>query len=148
MSTSRDLRITVIPPEVETTASGSDAAQRLRVAAYCRVSTNSEEQLNSYQAQLDYYVAQIKSHPDWVLVGIYADRGISGTAVKGRKEFKRMIRDCERGKIDLIITKSVSRFSRNTLDGLEFVRKLKNIGVGVFFEKENVNTLTLDNNWF
>lgn len=145
MSGSRDLRVTVIPPEAEATVSGSDVAQRLRVAAYCRVSTNSEEQLNSYQAQLEYYVTKIKSHPDWILVGIYADQGISGTALKGRKEFKRMIRDCERGKVDLIITKSVSRFSRNTLDGLEFVRKLKNIGVGVFFEKENVNTLTLDN---
>ena len=113
MSTSRDLRITVIPPEAETTVSGSDVAQRLRVAAYCRVSTNSEEQLNSYQAQLDYYVTQIKSHPDWTLIGVYADQGISGMAIKGRKEFKRMIRDCERGKIDLIITKSISVFSQH-----------------------------------
>lgn len=145
MSENRHLRVTKIPPEAEDFASGSFYAQPIRVAAYCRVSTNSEEQLSSYQSQLEYYHAKIKTDPGWVLVAVYADQGISGMSTKGRKQFNKMIRACHRGKIDLIITKSVSRFVRNTLDGLDYIRQLKEIGVGVYFEKENINTLTLEN---
>ena len=119
--------------------------QRLRVAPYCRVSTSSEEQLDSYQAQIEYYTEKIAAQQEWTMVDMFADEGKTGTSTKKRKEFLRMIKACEKGKVDLIITKSVSRFCRNTLDGLDYVRRLKRMGVGVFFEKENVNTLYMDN---
>ena len=117
----------------------------LRVAPYCRVSTNSEEQLDSYQAQIEYYTERIAAQPEWTMVDMFADEGKTATSTKKRKDFLRMIKACEKGKVDLVITKSVSRFCRNTLDGLDYVRKLKRMGVGVFFEKENVNTLYMDN---
>ena len=117
----------------------------LRVAPYCRVSTNSEEQLDSYQAQIEYYTERIAAQPEWTMVDMFADEGKTATSTKKRKDFLRMIKACEKGKVDLIITKSVSRFCRNTLDGLDYVRRLKRMGVGVFFEKENVNTLYMDN---
>ncbi|MPM03033.1 hypothetical protein SDC9_49292 [bioreactor metagenome] len=145
MSEVKRPKVMIIPAEVEKSASVDAYASRLRVAAYCRVSTSSDEQLSSYQAQLEYYSDRVNGNPQWSLVEIYADQGITGTSTKHRKQFMRMIKDCEKGKIDLIITKSVSRFSRNTLDGLEYIRKLKSIGVGVYFEKENVNTLIMDN---
>jgi len=109
-----------------------------RVCAYCRVSTDSEEQMESYNAQVSEYEEIITKNQDWEFVDIYADAGISGTNVKHRLAFNRMIRDCESGKIDLVITKSISRFARNTVDCLKHVRALKNIGVEVFFEKENI----------
>jgi len=109
-----------------------------KVCAYCRVSSDSNEQMESYNAQVSEYTKTITDNPDWELVDIYADAGISGTNVKHRLAFNRMIRDCENGKIDLIITKSISRFARNTVDCLKHVRDLKNIGVEVFFEKENI----------
>ena len=120
-------------------------SQRLRVAPYCRVSTDSDEQLTSYAAQIEYYTAKIAANPAWTMVRLYADEGITGTSTKKRKQFNKLIADCEAGKIDLVITKSVSRFGRNTLDGLQYTRKLKRLGVGVYFEKENVNTLHMDN---
>ena len=120
-------------------------SQRLRVAPYCRVSTDSDEQLTSYEAQIEYYTAKIAGNPEWTMVRLYADEGITGTSTKKRKQFNKLIADCEAGKIDLVITKSVSRFGRNTLDGLQYTRKLKRLGVGVYFEKENVNTLHMDN---
>lgn len=112
-----------------------------RVAAYARVSTDEEEQLTSYEAQVDYYTRYIQANPDWELVEVYADEGISGTNTKKRKNFNRMIEDALAGKIDRIVTKSVSRFARNTVDTLTTIRKLKDKGVGVFFEKENIDTL-------
>ncbi|MBM6976587.1 recombinase family protein [Intestinimonas butyriciproducens] len=112
------------------------------MAAYCRVSTDSEEQINSYTAQKAYYTQKIEESPDWELAGIFADEGITGTSMKKRKEFNRMITACKRGGIDLILTKSLSRFARNTVDCLETVRMLKARGIGVIFEKENINTLT------
>ena len=115
---------------------------RQRVAAYCRVSTDSEEQINSYDAQKAYYTQKIEESPEWELAGIFADEGITGTSMKKRKEFNRMITACKRGSIDLILTKSLSRFARNTVDCLETVRMLKARGIGVIFEKENINTLT------
>lgn len=105
---------------------------KMRVAAYCRVSTDSEEQLNSYEAQKTYYTQKIQDSPDWEMAGIYADEGISGTSLKKRTQFNKMITACKRGHIDLIITKSLSRFARNTVDCLDTVRLLKANGIGVY----------------
>ena len=118
--------------------------RQLRVAAYCRVSTDSDEQLESYEAQLAYYTDTIAKNPKWRFAGIYADEGITGTQANKRPGFQKMIKDCERGKIDFILTKSVARFARNTVDSLKYVRKLKAMGVGVFFEEENLYTLKDD----
>ena len=118
--------------------------KRLRVAAYCRVSTDTEDQLNSYKSQVKYYTELIKSKPEWSLAGIYADEAITGTQVKKREDFQRLINDCMNGDVDMVITKSISRFARNTLDTLKYVRMLKDKGVAVFFEEENINTLTMD----
>ena len=120
-------------------------AKKLRVAAYCRVSTDDEEQLTSYEAQIEKYTQTIGDNPDWTLVEIFADEGITGTSTKKRDEFNRMMSLCKRGKIDLIITKSISRFARNTLDAISHVRNLKTMNIGVMFEKENINTLTMTN---
>ncbi|MFZ5975895.1 MAG: recombinase family protein [Bacillota bacterium] len=117
---------------------------RLRVAAYCRVSKDSEEQLNSYNSQMKYYKEFVESNPNWLLVDIYADEAISGTQVTKRTDFQRMITDATNGLIDLIITKSISRFARNTLDTLKYVRLLKERNIAVIFEKENINTLTMN----
>ena len=114
---------------------------RLRVAAYCRVSTDQEEQESSYEAQCAHYTSFITSNAGWELAGLYADEGISGTSMKYRDSFKRLIQDCEAGRVDLVLTKSISRFSRNTLDCLQTIRKLKALGIAVQFEKENINTL-------
>ncbi len=113
-----------------------------RVAAYCRVSTEQDEQANSYEAQIEHYTKEIAKHKDWVNAGIYADKGITGTWAEKRPEFIKMIRKCKQGKIDLILVKSISRFARNTVDCLEYIRELKELGIGVIFEKENINTLT------
>ena len=115
--------------------------QKKRVAAYARVSTDEDEQLSSYEAQVDFYTRHIKSKAEWEFAGIYADEGISGTNTKKREEFNRMVNDALAGHIDLILTKSVSRFARNTVDSLITVRKLKEKGVEVYFEKENIYTL-------
>ena len=112
-----------------------------RVAAYCRVSTDSEEQLTSYQNQMRVYTEMIAANKKWEFAGLYADEGISGTRADKRPEFQRMIRDCQNGKIDYIITKSVSRFARNTVECLEYVRSLKAQGIGIFFEEQNIDTL-------
>ena len=141
-TTTLDRRVRVIPATKTQGAIHSAHDGKKRVAAYCRVSTDSEEQLNSYEAQKSYYTQKIADSPDWEMAGIYADEGISGTSMKKRTEFKKMITACKRGRIDLIITKSLSRFARNTVDCLETVRLLKANGIGVYFEKENINTLT------
>ena len=112
-----------------------------RVAAYCRVSTDSEEQLTSYQNQMRVYTEMIAANKEWAFAGLYADEGISGTRADKRPEFQHMIRDCQNGKIDYIITKSVSRFARNTVECLEYVRSLKAQGIGIFFEEQNIDTL-------
>lgn len=112
-----------------------------KVAAYCRVSTDFAEQASSYEAQVTYYTNYINGHVDYEHVKIYADEGISGTSTKKCEQFNAMIADCKAGKIDMIITKSISRFARNTLDCLTFVRLLKDLGIGVIFEKENINSL-------
>lgn len=114
---------------------------KLRVAAYCRVSTDSEEQASSYEVQVEHYTQFIQKNPKWELAGIFADDGISGCNTKKRDEFNRMIEECMAGKIDMIITKSISRFARNTLDCLKYIRELKEKNIPVFFEKENINTM-------
>lgn len=140
MPTAPNVRI--IPAKAQT-AENRNKYHQLRVAAYCRVSTELEEQQNSYQVQITYYTDLINKNKDWTLAGIFADEGISGTQTKKRTEFNRMIRLCKNKKIDLIICKSASRFARNTVDCLENVRLLKSLGIGVIFEKENINTLTM-----
>ena len=117
---------------------------KLRVAAYCRVSTDSDEQATSYEAQVEHYTTFIQQNSEWEFAGIFADDGISGTNTKKREEFNRMIEECMAGRIDMIITKSISRFARNTADCIETVRLLKGLGVGVIFEKENINTLSAE----
>jgi site-specific DNA recombinase len=117
---------------------------RLRVAAYCRVSTDSEEQLASLETQKSHYEAYIKANPEWVFAGIYYDEGITGTKKAKRAELQRLLSDCENRKIDFIVTKSISRFVRNTLDCLEIIRKLNGLGIHVYFEKENINTRSMD----
>lgn len=118
--------------------------EQKRVAAYCRVSTDSEEQLTSYQNQMKVYTEMIAANKEWRFAGLYADEGISGTRADKRPRFKQMIKDCLDGKIDYIITKSVSRFARNTVDCLDTVRMLKAKGIGVFFEEQNIDTLKSD----
>ena len=133
-------KVTVIPARKQSRTQ-TEEAPKLRVAAYCRVSTDSDEQATSYEAQIEHYTEYISKHPGWVLAGIYADGGISGTNTKKREEFNRLIADCMNDCIDMVITKSISRFARNTLDCLTYIRQLKSKNIPVFFEKENINTL-------
>lgn len=114
----------------------------IKVAAYCRVSTEQDEQANSYEAQIEHYTNEIGKHKNWLNAGIFADKGITGTSAQKRPDFIKMIKKCRQGKIDLILVKSISRFARNTVECLEFIRELKSLGIGVIFEKENINTLT------
>lgn len=120
------------------------AINKKRVAAYCRVSTDSDEQMNSYQSQVSHYKDLIMQNKEWTFVDVYADSGISGTQSNNRDEFQRMISDARSGIIDIIITKSISRFARNTMDTLKYVRMLKEDNVAIIFEKENINTLAMD----
>ena len=129
-----------IPAKINIAEEIKQAHRQLRVAAYCRVSTAQEEQLNSYDVQVRYYTERIRSEPKWAFVGIFADRGLSGTSTKKRDEFNKMIKQCRRGKVDMIITKSISRFARNTADVLKYVRMLKEIGVDIFFEEQNIHS--------
>lgn len=115
--------------------------QKLRVAAYARVSTDSDEQATSYDAQVNHYTDYIKKKPEWDFAGVFADEGVSGTYTKKRDGFNKMIDECMKGNVDMIITKSISRFARNTLDCLKYIRELKEHNIPVFFEKENINTM-------
>ncbi len=136
-------RVTIIPATKDATSQRKPRRRnKIRVAAYCRVSTDSEEQLNSYESQKRTYTQKIAENPEWEMAGLFADEGITGTSLQKRTEFNRMIAACKRGSIDIILTKSLSRFARNTVDCLEIVRMLKARGIGVIFEKENIDTLT------
>ena len=139
METAPNVRIIPVKQQINGV---TNQRRKLNIAAYCRVSSESDEQQNGYQVQIEYYTNYILSNPEWNLVDIFADEGISGTQTKNRTEFNRMIRMCKKKKIDLILCKSTSRFSRNTVDCLDNVRLLKSLGIGVIFEKENINTLT------
>jgi DNA invertase Pin-like site-specific DNA recombinase len=132
--------VIVIPATIHR-GSSKKLDRQLNVAGYCRVSTEQDEQLMSFETQKKFYSLLIARTPEWSLAGIYADSGISGATAEKRPDFMKMIRHCKAGKIDLIITKSISRFARNTLDSIGYVRKLKAMGIGVLFEKENINSL-------
>ncbi len=136
-----DMRVVMIPAksreEIQRTT-------RLKVAAYCRVSTDQEEQESSYEAQIGYYTEKISNNTEWQMAGIFADEGISGTQAKKRPEFLKMIRLCRQRKIDMVLTKSLSRFARNTVDCLKYIRELKELGIAIVFEKEQLNTLETD----
>lgn len=129
-----------INPTISSTAD-SNRCRQIRVVAYCRVSTKQEEQLNSYETQVKHYTEKIRGEPKWKLVEIFADKGITGTSVKNRDEFNKMIRLCKKKKVDMIITKSISRFARNTLDCLKYTRLLKSLGVDVFFEEQGIHSM-------
>ena len=142
ITSQNDMRIIVIPPKAKEKIKKSEKC--LQVAAYCRVSTNDEDQKTSYEAQIEYYTDKINKNPEWMFAGIFADEGITGTQAKKRPEFLKMIRLCRKGKIDMILTKSLSRFARNTVDSLDYIRELKSLGIAVVSEKENINTLTAE----
>ncbi|NLT15890.1 MAG: recombinase family protein, partial [Clostridiales bacterium] len=131
-----DLKVTKID---ESIAHSTEPA-KLRVAAYCRVSTGTDEQQESLETQIRHYESYIKANPNWEYAGLYYDEGITGTKIEKRPDLLRMIADCENGRIDYIVTKSISRFARNTTDCLELVRKLQKLGVFIYFEKENIDT--------
>lgn len=133
--------VRVIPATVNITEEIKKCYRQLRVAAYCRVSTKQEEQLNSYEVQKSHYEERIRNEPKWTLVGIYADKGITGTSTKHRDEFNKLIRQCKKGKVDMIITKSISRFARNTLDCIKITRMLREINVDVYFEEQNLHSI-------
>ena len=134
--------------KIESVQNAETVKQRLRVAAYCRVSTGSDAQLESLNVQKSHYERYITSRDDWQFAGLYYDEGITGTKTEKRPELLRLIADCEAKKIDLVITKSISRFSRNTTDCLELVRKLLSLNIPLFFEKENINTGSMESELF
>lgn len=133
--------VAIIPPQVKYDMHVRVEQKKLKVAAYCRVSTLLEQQEGSYEAQVDYYTEKINSNPNWKCAGIFADDGKSATQTKKRDDFNSMIDACMAGKVDLVLTKSVSRFARNTVDALQYIRKLKEKNIPVIFEKEGVNTM-------
>lgn len=144
MSTTPPTRtVTVIPPKAPESRPDQLLKKKLRVAAYCRVSSEKDEQINSFEVQVEHYTEKISSNPQWKNAGIFADEGISGTSMKKRDNFLRMLRHCREGRIDLILVKSVSRFGRNTVEVMDTVRKLKKMNVGVVFEKENLDSRTM-----
>lgn len=129
-------------PQVQVIQPIQQQPKRLRVAAYARVSSDSEDQLNSLSVQVDYYTHLIQENPNWDFAGIYADEGITGTSTKHREQFNRLMDDCRAGLIDRVLVKSASRFARNTADALASVREMKSLGVTVVFEKEGFDTET------
>ena len=131
--------VTVIPPKAV-------QPDILRVAAYCRVSSDSADQLHSYATQIKEYTERINGHAGWELVDVYADEGLTGTRMDKREDFNRMLADCRKGRIDKVLVKSISRFARNTRDCLASLRELSRLGVSVYFEKENIDTGTLTRN--
>jgi DNA invertase Pin-like site-specific DNA recombinase len=134
----------LITAKINTDSAKSTKMKKLKVCAYCRVSTDKDEQLNSYENQVDHYENYIKDNKDWEYVGIFADEAVSGTSLKNRTEFKRMIQECLNGKIDMILVKSIARFGRNTADILQYVRLLRDNNVAIYFETERINTLNSD----
>lgn len=134
-------RVRTIAPTIQPVNAHSTQSMTKRVAAYCRVSTKQDEQLNSYENQVNHYTERIHREPGWKLAGIYADKGITGTSMKKRDEFNKLIRQCKRGRVDMIIVKSISRFARNTLDCIRITRMLREIKVDVYFEEQNLHSI-------
>ena len=141
MTQSRPEPKVIVIPAKEESPQDQEKKKNLRVAAYCRVSTKKDEQLNSYENQKAYYTEKIMANPDWTMAYIFADEGITGTSAYKRKDFLRMIRHCRQGKIDMILAKSVSRFARNTLDTISYTRELRSLGIAVIFEEQNINSI-------
>ena len=141
MTQSRPEPKVIVIPAKEESPQDQEKKKNLRVAAYCRVSTKKDEQLNSYENQKAYYTEKIMANPDWTMADIFADEGITGTSACKRKDFLRMIRHCRQGKIDMILAKSVSRFARNTVDTLNYTRELRDMGIPVIFEEQNINSI-------
>ena len=141
MTQSRPEPKVIVIPAKEESPQDQEKKKNLRVAAYCRVSTKKDEQLNSYENQKAYYTEKIMATPDWTMADIFADEGITGTSTCRRKDFLRMIRQCRQGKIDMILAKSVSRFARNTLDTISYTRELRSLGIAVIFEEQNINSI-------
>ena len=133
--------VEVIPATWNPTDESSREIRKLRVAAYCRVSTELEQQQSSYDIQIEYYTRHIMQNPNWIFAGVFADDGRSATNTFRRDDFNQLMNQCMKGKVDMVITKSISRFARNTVDCISWVRKLKEKNVAVYFEKENLNTL-------
>ena len=133
--------VEVIPATWNPTDESSREIRKLRVAAYCRVSTELEQQQSSYDIQIEYYTRHIMQNPNWIFAGVFADDGRSATNTFRRDDFNQLMDQCLKGKVDMVITKSISRFARNTVDCISWVRKLKEKNVAVYFEKENLNTL-------
>ena len=127
-------------PEVRVIQPIAEQAKKQRVAAYARVSSDSADQLNSFATQVEYYTSTIQAADEWEFAGLYADEGVTGTTADKREDFQRLLHDCRAGKIDRILVKSISRFARNTLDCIQTVRELKQLGVAVVFEKEGIDT--------
>ena len=141
MTQSRPEPKVIVIPAKEESPQDQEKKKNLRVAAYCRVSTKKDEQLNSYENQKAYYMEKIMENPEWTMADIFADEGITGTSACKRKDFLRMIRQCRQGKIDMILAKSVSRFARNTLDTISYTRELRSLGIAVIFEEQNINSI-------
>ena len=137
---SSSLALDKTPLMITIPASGPIRTRKLRVAAYARVSSNSDDQLHSFAAQYAYYTELIISNPEWEFVDVYADQGITGTSAEKRDDFQRLLKDCRRGRIDKILTKSTMRFARNTSESLMAVRELRNLGIGVCFEEQGIDT--------
>ena len=129
------MAVRIIPAQQVFPRAAQQQQKLLRVAAYCRVSTDGEDQETSYEAQVTHYTDYISNHEGWELAGVFADEGISGTSTAKREQFNKMIEACENGEVDMVITKSISRWARNTLDSLNYIRKLKALGIRVVFEK-------------
>ena len=140
----REKKVRLIHEAIDVQENTYQSYRRIRVAAYCRVSTKQEEQLNSYEVQKKFYTEKINSNPEWQMVGIFADKGITGTSVLKRDEFNKMIKLCKNKKIDMILVKSISRFARNTVDCLHYTRMLKTLGVDVFFEEQGIHSIKSD----
>jgi DNA invertase Pin-like site-specific DNA recombinase len=135
--------ITIIPANSVMDVEAGIRYKQLRVAAYCRVSMEQEEQQSSYEAQIEYYTDKIARNSEWSLAGIFADDGISGTSANKRPQFMKLMQLCKKGKVDMVLTKSISRFSRNTLDCLHYIRALRDLKIPVVFEKEGINTMQM-----
>ena len=140
----KEKKVRIIAETIKLHENTFQSYRRIRVAAYCRVSTKQEEQINSYEVQKKHYTEKINANPEWQMVGIFADRGITGTSVLKRDEFNKMIKLCKSKKIDMILVKSISRFARNTVDCLHYTRMLKTLGIDVYFEEQGIHSIKSD----
>ena len=140
----KEKKVRIIAETINLQDNTFQSYRRIRVAAYCRVSTKQEEQINSYEVQKKHYTEKINANPEWQMVGIFADKGITGTSVLKRDEFNKMIKLCKNKKIDMILVKSISRFARNTVDCLHYTRMLKTLGIDVYFEEQGIHSIKSD----